>query len=348
MSKIVFALDIGNKQTKIKNKNTEYILPSHFLNAENMGSNFGGTQETSNHEFKVPFSNEKFVWGETIDTLHLDTYMLDTLIRGNRYADESFKLLTNFAIGLLGKNYDEAKNGILDVYVVSGMPTKDYNEEAKRNSLHDVLKGQHQVEIDGETYTIRVMDVYLVPQPIGTLYDELLGDDGLTIINDHLRTDKVGIIDIGGGTILIDTILNFRLITGDSKQLNTGINDLYKSIASNMDGEVSLYKLAKTLRAGNSDQEWVYQYSRNNMVNITELVKRKIGTFTKQQINQINTTLDDLISIDTLLFTGGGSNLIDKKLIKESFVNAKFVSNSETTNVNGFYKFGLNYTSTDD
>lgn len=84
------------------------------------------------------------------------------------------------------------------------------------------------------------------------------------------------------------------------------------------------------------------------MVNITELVKKKIGAFTKQQINQINTTFDDLISIDTLLFTGGGSNLIDKKLIQESFVNAKFVSNSETANVNGFYKFGLNYTSTDD
>ncbi|MBA1392533.1 hypothetical protein EQ500_01245 [Lactobacillus sp. XV13L] len=73
------------------------------------------------------FSNETFVWGETIDTLHLDTYMLDTLIGENRYTDESFNLLTNFAIGLLGKNY----------------------EEAKRNSLHDVLKGQHQVEIDG-------------------------------------------------------------------------------------------------------------------------------------------------------------------------------------------------------
>lgn len=250
-----------------------------------------------------------------------------------------------FAIGLLGMDYETAKNGILDVTVVLGMPSKDYSEAGKRRSLEDVLKGQHQVEIDGKTYAIRVTDVYLVPQPIGTLYDELLAEDGATIINDQLRTDKVGIIDIGGGTILIDTILNFHLIPGDSKQLNTGMNDLYKSIAVKMDGDVSLYKLAKTLRAGNSEQEWVYQYSRNNLVNITNLVNKKISAFTKQQINQINSTLDDLGSIDTLLFTGGGSNLVDKQQIQENFVNAKFVSNSETANVNGFYKFGLNYTS---
>ena len=58
--------------------------------------------------------------------------------------------------------------------------------------------------------TVRVRKVYILPQPIVTLYNELLDGEGF-IKNKDLLDEKVGIVDVGGGTILIDTILNFEL-----------------------------------------------------------------------------------------------------------------------------------------
>ena len=341
----IFALDLGNKQTKLKSSKKTYILPSHFFDAENFGENFGVAKSNTHQRFQVPFSDSEYIWGTDIDALHLDNYMIDTLIRGNRYADESFKLLANFSLGLLANDFVESKEGILTVDVVTGIPSKDYFDKERKQTLMDVLSGQHQIDIDQKTVTVKVKNVYIVPQPIGTLYNELVGADGVTIKNENLMSDKIGVVDIGGGTILIDTILNFRLIEDSSKQINTGINDLYQSIASSMNGEVSLYKIAETVRAGNKNQEWIYSYSRNNQINITELVNKKINSFTRLQANKVNSTLDDKQTIDTLLFTGGGSSLVNRKLILKTFNNAQFVEEPELANVLGFYKFGKNYTS---
>lgn len=40
---------------------------------------------------------------------------------------------------------------------------------------------------------------------------------------------------------------------------------------------------------------------------------------------------------DSPFFTGGGANLINKKEVWRAI----FIENSETANVNGFYKYGL-------
>ena len=75
------------------------------------------------------------------------------------------------------------------------------------------------------------------------------------------------------------------------------------------------------------------------------MVNKKINSFTRLQANKVNSTLDDKQTIDTLLFTGGGSSLVNRKLILKTFNNAQFVEEPELANVLGFYKFGKNYTS---
>ena len=72
-----------------------------------------------------------------------------------------------------------------------------------------------------------------MPQPIGTLYNELLDDEGF-IQNKNLLDEKVGIVDVGGGTILIDTILNFELSGKNRHQFNTGVK-----LASNLNASLS-------------------------------------------------------------------------------------------------------------
>lgn len=304
-----------------------------------MKSNLVVNQKNDNHSYKVPFSSETYVWGKGINQLHLDDYLQDTIMYGNRYSSEAFKLLSNFSLGLLSTDYEKATKSILEVAVVVGLPTEDWANRAQDEQVIKGLKGQHQVEIDGKTYTIRVNRVYILPQPMGTLYNELLDEEGY-LAKDNLVQEKVGVVDIGGGTVLIDTILDFKLSKKNRKQYNTGINDLYEAIQSRMQGSVSLYQLERTLR-NPEEGRYVYEFNKHNRVDITELVKAEVDRFTSRLITNIKSTLKNLDSIDSLIFTGGGANLVNKKLLEKEFKNSLIVENTETANVNGFYKYGL-------
>lgn len=337
----IFSLDLGNKQTKLKSSKSEYVLPSRYLNQADMPMSVGSSTTNNDlHIYSVPFSDDKYVWGRDIDGLHLDEYLADTIMYGNRYNSEAFKLLANFALGLLASDFKIANNQVLEVVVTAGLPTGDYADQERLRSLLKVLEGQHQVTIDDQIVTVRVRKVYILPQPIGTLYNELLDDQGF-IKNKALLDEKVGIVDVGGGTILIDTILNFELSGKNRQQFNTGVNDLYEAIASRIEGDVSLYQLEKELRHGNQQHQWSYRFSKNRQDDITELVGKESDRFTRRLVANVTSTLKNLDSIDTLFFTGGGANLINQKILKTTFTNAAIVKDTEVANVSGFYKYGL-------
>ncbi|MCP9305827.1 MULTISPECIES: ParM/StbA family protein [Lactobacillaceae] len=337
----IFSLDLGNKQTKLKSSKAEYVLPSRYLNQADMPMSVGNsTMNNDLHTYSVPFSDDKYVWGRDIDGLHLDEYLADTIMYGARYDSEAFKLLANFALGLLASDFKAAKDQVLEVVVTAGLPTGDYADQGQLKALLKVLEGQHQVTIDDKIVTVRVRKVYILPQPIGTLYNELLDDEGF-IQNKDLLDEKVGIVDVGGGTILIDTILNFELSGKNRHQFNTGVNDLYEAIANGINGDTSLYQLEKDLRKGNQQHHWSYRFSKNRQDDITDLVCKEIDRFTRRLVANVTSTLKNLNSIDTLFFTGGGANLLNQKILNTTFTNAVIVKNTEVANVNGFYKYGL-------
>lgn len=339
----IFSVDLGNKQTKLRSSKNTIVLPSRYLNANDMPEMVGSTGADMNiHQFKVPFADDEYIAGKDVNDLHLDDFIQDTLMFGNRYNTEAFKLLSNFSLGLLARDFSKARNGILDVVLVAGLPTGDYGVDEQRESLKSVLGGQHMIDVDGETFTVRVKKLYILPQPVGTLYSELLDDESY-IKNEDLLNEMVGIVDVGGGTILIDTILNFQLSRGNRHQYETGINSLYESVQNDMhDGSnASIFQLEKVIREGLPTGTYVYRFSKNNTEDISDNVETNINRFTRRVIANVNSTLKNLDKIDTLLFTGGGSAILNSKLINQAFTNAIIVKDAETANVDGFYKFGL-------
>ncbi len=58
-------------------------------------------------------------------------------------------------------------------------------------------------------------------------------------------------------------------------------------------------------------------------------------------ISNLRSTFKDIKSIDTLIVTGGTSNIIDQDMVKDTFEKVVFVTDAELANVRGFYKYGL-------
>lgn len=341
----VFALDIGNMQTKIKSSKVEKVLPSRFIDYDDLGNQTVSLFENDRDVNKYEVSFDKlfsYAWGTDLYKVHKGNY-IETIKFEDRYGTEEFKLLASFAIGELAKDFKEAKESILTVDIVTGVPTDDFNPESVK-SIIDVLNGDHNVIINDVSYNIRVNEVKVLPQPVGTVYNEMLDVEGY-LYNEDYQTEHVTIIDCGGGTILIDTLKNMNLSETGRSQTETGAYTVYENIKNqciknNIKG-ITESHIETVLRSDNENDDYMFKPNKNESYNITKIVKKEKVKYTRNLINKINSTLKGTSTIDTLFFTGGGANLINKDTIKQQFEHAIFVENSETANVNGFYKYGL-------
>ncbi|MHB9952877.1 hypothetical protein [Ligilactobacillus murinus] len=77
------------------------------------------------------------------------------------------------------------------------------------------------------------------------------------------------------------------------------------------------------------------------MLDITDIVEQEIKSFSARLISNLRSTFKDIKSIDTLIVTGGTSNIIDQDMVKDTFEKVVFVLDAELANVRGFYKYGL-------
>ncbi|MFG6121135.1 ParM/StbA family protein [Thalassobacillus sp. B23F22_16] len=338
----LFALDLGNIQTKIKSSKLEKVLPSKFAYYEDLGNQDTSIKKSKRDikEYSVNYDNDfSYAWGADInDAKKVD--LIDTIGFENRYSTTEFRLLSSFAIGELAKDFQEAKNGILEVDIVTGVPTNDFNEKAVK-TLIKVLKADHNVVVDGVSLNVRVNEVKVIPQPIGTVYNKMLDDQGY-IVEDDFDEETISVVDCGGGTILIDTLNNMNLDETGRSQEKEGAHHLYDSIISECSKEnITLTKndIEKILRE--QKDRYYFAPNKDESIEITKEVNRSITKYTRQLTNKVTSTLKDTSQIDTLFFTGGGANLINKKEVTKRFKRAIFIEKSETANVNGYYKYGL-------
>lgn len=338
----LFALDLGNIQTKIMSSKKSKVLPSKFAYYSDLGN-----QSTSISDRKVDIKeyetlfddNFSYAWGADVNLAKVRTF-LDTIGFQNRYSSPNFKLLATFAIGELAKDFQEAKDGILEVNIITGVPTDEFNEIAVK-AIMKVLKSDHNVTIDGVRLTIRVNEVKVLPQPVGTVYNELLDSEGY-IEREEYEEETISVVDCGGGTILIDTLNNMNLSETGRTQEEYGAHALYDEIISDCqtkDIRLNKNEIEKILKEQKNN--YFYKPNKNESYDITNIVNKNIVKYTNTLLSIIDSTLKGTSHIDTLFFTGGGANIIDRKLVLSRYERATFIENSELANVNGFYKYGL-------
>ena len=346
----IFGMDLGNKQTKLYSEKTKTtkVLPSHFIYSSDLGNTKTAifAQKLDLKTYKTSFDDEEYSWGRDMHKLHNDNKFLGTISFENRYETDEFKLLANFALAELASDFgDEATNGILKVTVVTGVPSDDFNEE-QVPSIMKVLKGDHNVTIDDTSYIIRVEDVHVLPQSVGTVYNEILDETGYVLPEkESLLEEEIVVNDIGGGTFLIDVLKNMNLVS--SYQFDSGAYSLHRSIIdlakqdSSKFDRLTEYEVDKILKAHNADSGYIYKPNKNESYDITSFVTRASKRYTRELLNKISTSIKQSSSIDTNLYTGGGANLIDQDSVTKNYERAIFVEDSESANVRGFYKFGL-------
>ena len=349
MDKLLIAVDLGNKQTKIKTEKETLVYPSKLALVSFLGqsnADFGATLRSQDpnalHKYQLTNdSTDSYMWGEDLTTLHQDNAIQETIHEAdNRYTQTLFKALANFALARAIKPYvdDPDKKVVADV--ITGLPTNEYvtSDSPSYKALVKLLKGEHSVKIDDQTYNFRIDKITLLPQPCGTLYDKLLDENG-RIQDQELMTDKVRIIDVGGGTILLNEFNNVELNADIINSPFTGAQSLYHMLEKHY-GSFKPERIERALRERQANNGRVlYHINKRDTRDITEEANKAIAAWDQQIIYTINSQFANENDYDRTIFTGGGMNLMDKDQISDKIHNADFVSNGEIANVEGYFKF---------
>lgn len=346
---MLFSLDIGNKQTKMISDKREVVFPSYFVEVGEYGNRNvlnvmkNDRPKTSDYS-STQDADFTYVWGPDMD---VDTgrFITDTISFSGRYDSRPFRLLVDFALAELARDYKEARKGVLEVDVATGIPTDDYIRPEVAATIAKAFKGDHSVSIDGEALNIRVNNLYVVPQPVGTLVNEIADDDG-NMQDSPLANANVGIVDVGGGTLLIDGFRKMDMDDQKRSQLPMGAYVLYEAIQKELIAnghDITEYEVERSVRAGTPRDRFYWTPDAAQTIEITDVVMRERRKYTRNVVNAIKRTFKGFGRMNAIIVTGGGANLLIESEFVEEIKIAIFVDNSEMANARGFYKYGLAY-----
>lgn len=343
----LFALDLGNRQVKLMSEVTTKVLPSYFVDAAEYGNRdvlaFAKSENTTHDYVSQRDSDFTYVWGKGLDVS--GKFVTDTIAFNNRYNSNEFRLLVDFSLAELAKDFKESSKGILDVVVVTGVPTEDYENDDAINQITNSIKGDHSVTVDGEPYVIRVHDVYVLMQPVGTAIDAMVDSTGTIIEGNDVEEGFVGIVDVGGGTVIIDAFDRMNLDTQDRAQLEEGAYSLYNairnSVLTKLGHKITEYEVENIVRKGHLAESYVWSPNGREFVDLTNIVMTERKRYTRNVASAVKSTFKAMNRMKKVYVTGGTANLLIKAEFERVIPIASFVRGSETANVRGFYKYGI-------
>lgn len=344
----IFAIDLGNRRVKMKSDRGEYNYPASYLSAAHVGiRGISGIMAEDNFCYELEEDGaHRFVWGPDLGIYNLSEKIIDSYARSGRMKQKKAQRLLKFALGRLALDYKEAQGKHLIVHLMLGVPITDLHQESETiEILKNLVVGRHSIQIDDETIMVEIPSenhVSIVPQYMGTVM-EMAFNDKMERVEAYSK-GRIGLVDIGGGTILINSA-NYMTPSPVGSESFEGVNVVIKDVASKVNS-TKTFLIEQALRDGNSVTGYMYRPNRNeaDVRDITKIVESVIETYTRFTLAPlITSSFPDLEEVDAIVLTGGGVNVISRDILldemgEEYVSRLVFAENAEQANVRGFYK----------
>lgn len=328
----IIGIDVGFGFTKAYNGKNSVIFKSLIGDAAEIQfmSSMGDADTTDN--LHITLGNKTYFLGSYAERQStLAEYTLDQ----EEMVEEFIKILALAATGICSQS--EAP-----VNVVTGLPIAYLKRDTKR--LRQIIQGEHEIiyhhqNRPDERRKILINKVYVIPQPIGSIFNQIFDDNG-KICDRDLSTSKIGVVDIGFKTTDFSIFDHLQYIERGSLTLDTGVSKCFSVIADKLHQEsginIELYKVLKFIESGVAK-------IRGKEYNINDL-KNRVYTHTASSIaSNLNRLWKNDWDIDTIIVSGGGSVPLAEFLIPSIEGNVTPIPKSidvRFNNVQGYWKFG--------
>lgn len=335
---ILVGIDLGYGQIKILSNDKQY----KFLSAVGTPtSDFGRSINISNEEdllksLSITYNNTKYYIGHNAI---VNTRNGRLSLRQNKSDMEENKIKFITAIALL----TEENQNEIEVSVVSGLPVLEFKNQKDKlfNMFNNKFNFTMHYGSKTVNKTIKVKDIRIISQGEGAFYDYILDDNG-DIINE--RANKVNgtimVVDLGYKTTDIVTLENGRYIELLSDQLNKGINQIHNECIKLIMNQLGIKKEVKEIDEAIRNKKL---FHNTKFYDIESIINTASKPFAEDIVESlINLSNDQLGSMQNLLLTGGGAEILCPFIKRELYdiINISKIDNSEFSNASGYYKYG--------
>lgn len=256
----------------------------------------------------------------------------------SRYGSKSFRV--EAAIGIASVLKAGAKKRLR---VVTGVPSFLVKNNKVIEDVKKSLLGEFKIKSvlwdKVEEIEFDIVDVIVVPQPLGTMYAYLCGPDGK--INEKLVTQKTLVVDIGWGTTDIAILESGRVRSTFGFEIGT--SDYISSIQEQVSAEKPEVGI-QSLNPHELDIKLLQNptvetpYGMFDLSAYTEKCKEEQADRIYGETMGLGLEFNKFYKI---IFTGGGSLLYSQYIINK-FNDPRVIiqENAAMANVHGFYLLG--------
>jgi len=312
---ISVGIDIGYNATKIFSNGSKDFVKYSFPSV--VGTpDLSRFQTFKEEELIVEYEERKYLVGE--DAVEKSRMVQRREDRNWIYSTE-YQVLFLAALGKM-------QPGMISI--VSGLPVTFYEDDAPK--LKEILTGNF-----GEWQTKSV----IIPQPFGTLFDVIYDLKGNpTPGANELLDGRLGILDCGGKTTNVQTVLRGRDLAKDSVSVNLGGWDLVRAMKEEInsicpDLELRDHEVARAIRKGH-----INYYGKD--VTLVDTIAPIAHEMANEIIAQASQIWESGANLTGVLVTGGGALLLGDYIARH-FPHAKIVDDPIFANAKGYYKQAL-------
>lgn len=269
--------------------------------------------EYINDTYQITINGVNYIVGEESGNYIIDSDKLRT--ERNR---EILKVCTLTGIGL---SFPHERS--IDLDLVVGCPVAYYNQQ--KDGLMDMMKdlsGDILIKSIGETQTIKINEVLVLPQGLGLVFKHA----------EEINNDTSLVIDIGGGTI--DVILFKGLQVVDKATYSSGMWVLYERLAQYLNATYytkyhasDMYEICKrgyfSVYGNQHSMDLVENIIIKHVDDIMAMIERTFG----------------VSAIDHVYCIGGGATPL-QKYFKRHIPNLKIEKDSRFANAKYFEFLG--------
>lgn len=329
----IIAIDIGFGFTKATNGSRSLVFKSILGEATELQFKGGILGDPSAEEnIQIEVDGRSYFVGE----------MAERQSNVRSFTLDQAQFFSSFARQLALAAAARMVGSYMPIGLVTGLPIGYYREY--KDELVKLLQGDHKVALTTgngkrEEKVIKISEVKVIPQPLGSLFNLMLNDVGELGEKRFVR-EKVGIIDVGFKTSDFTVSDRMRYSERGSRTSDMGISRAFSIIAGKLHEKsnvnVELYRLYEAVERGSIK-------IRGKEFDLKGLTEQIFGQLASTIANEVDRIWTDDWDIDTILLTGGGGAVLAKylePLLSGQVVVADPAKDARLCNVQGYLKFG--------
>ena len=332
----VIGIDIGFGFTKATNGKETIIFKSIFGDASEIQfwADFGDSSPTDH--IHVAIDGKSYFVG---DLAEQQSSVLNFTLDQERLISDYVRILALTVTGLFFNSNTPIN---VPINVVSGLPIGYFKQNHER--FNEILTGHHSITYhshNGEKTTreIYINKVRMLPQPLGSILNNLMDTDG-KIVDEDLAAQKVGVVDIGFRTTDFTVLDHLRYIDRGSRTIDTGISKGFSVISNKLREKcgvgVELYRLYKAAEEGTIKM-------RGHGFSFEKIRDQVYSQLAATIANDLDRLWADDWDIDAIILTGGGCRELSKylqPLITGNVMPVDLNADPRLNNVLGYAKYG--------